>query len=142
MPDVAVTRIEDRNFQMFSCLQLANAQKDNLLINYSAIERLLEPLSEKNCEDSLIKNLRTKTAKFLVWLFHQSDQIVFLDKEDAKNIKGYTVCFHKVQDIAFGFLLHPLSDSDLRKIERESAGKTYFTGDPNDPIRTDKDFKH
>ena len=77
MPDAAVARIKDRNFQIFSCLQLANTEKDNLLINYSAIERLLEPLSEKNCEDSLIKNLRTKTAKFLVWLFHQSDQIVF-----------------------------------------------------------------
>ena len=135
MSDVAVTKLKGQNFQILSCEKLTNPQSNGLSVNNSAMEKLLNSLRQ-NYDVSFIDNIKLKITDFLIQLSKQEDQITFLD------IKEYKVCFHKVGKMVFGFLLHPLSDSDMSKIEKNSVGKSYFTGDFSDIFKTEKDFKH
>ena len=138
MNDVAVTRIKNQNFQLLSCHQMNDSQSEILSVDESAIDKLLNPIQMKY-EDSLIKRTKLKIKDFLIQIFKKPDQITLFDIEDMTE---YKIGFHKAGGLVFAFLLHPLSDSELHKIEKASTGKTYLTGDPSDPVKTEKDFKH
>lgn len=138
MSGVAVTRIEDQNFKILSCYQMNNPQSKTLLVDEKAIDALLKPI-ERKYENSLIKNAKLQIKDFLIQIFKKPDQITLFD---IKNMTEYKLGVHKAGELVFAFLLHPLSDSELHKIEKESTGKTYLTGDSSDFMKTEKDFKH
>ena len=98
---------------------------------------MLRPLRE-NYEDSLLENFKSKIKDFLLQLLKKKDQITFIDIEQLEEYKIY---FHKLGKDVFGFLLLPLTDEELRKIEKNSVGKSYLAGDPSDLFKTEKDFQ-
>ena len=139
MPDAAVTRIEGQNFQILSCYPVNHYESAPLSVDERAIDALLKPI-QKKYEDSLIKSTKLQIKDFVIRLFKKPDQITLFDIEGMTEHK---IAFHKISDtLIFAFLLRPLSDSELNKIEKESVGKTYFTGDPSDLAITKEDFKH
>ncbi|MDE0118735.1 MAG: hypothetical protein OXM55_01845 [Bdellovibrionales bacterium] len=138
MNDVAVTRIEDQNFQILSCHQVNGPQSKTLLVDENAIDKLLKPIQRKY-EDSVIKSAKLQIKDFLIQIFKKPDQITLFDIE---NMTEYKIGVHKARELVFAFLLRPLSDLELNKIEKESTGKTYFTGDSADFMTTEEDFKH
>ena len=138
MSGVAVTRIKDQNFQLLGCHQMNDHQSKNFLVDEKAIDALLKPI-QREYEDSLMKSTRLQIKDFLIRIFKKPDQIILFDIE---GITEHKIAVHKIGKLIFAFLLRPLSDSELHKIEKESAGKTYFTGDPSDLLRTEEDFKH
>lgn len=138
MSGVAVTRIKDQNFKILSCHPMNDLQNKTLSVDKNAIDALLKPI-QRRYEDSLIKNAKLQIENFLNQIFKKPDQITLFDIE---NMTEYKIGIHKAGKVVFAFLLHPLSDSELHKIEKESTGKTYFTGDSSDLKRTEEDFKH
>ncbi len=139
MNDVAVTRIENQNFKILSCHQVNDPQSKTLLVDESAIDKLLKPIQMKY-EDSLIKSTKLKIKDFLSQIFKKPDQIALFDIE---NMAEYKIGVHKAIGLVFAFLLRPLSDVELHKIEEESTSKTYFTGDSVDFVDIGgEDFKH
>ena len=139
MLGTAVTRIKDQNFQILSCYPMNDPESETLSVDEKAIDALFKPI-QKEYEGSMLKSIKLQIKDFMIQLFKQPDQITLFDIE---NIIKYKIGFHKVgEKLVFAFLLRPLSDLELRKIEKESTGKTYFTGDPYDPVKTEEDFKH
>ena len=138
MSDVAVTRINDQNFQVLSCPQVNDSKSKTPAVDEKAIDLMLKPIQEKY-EDSLIKSAKRQIKKIVMQTFKEEDQITLFDLED---ITEYKIGIHKLGIIAFAFLLRPLSSAELNKIEKESSGKTYLTGDPSDLLITEEDFKH
>lgn len=139
MNDVAVTRIGAQNFEIMSCEKVASFKGDNGVLNTSNIQDLIKPLARENYTEAFIQSIELKIKDFLLNLFDQPDGIRKMDFK-SNDHKEYKILYHKMKPIIFGFLLRPLSDSDMRKIERESVDKTYLTGDVSDMFKTKKDF--
>ena len=139
MNDVAVTRIGDQNFEIMSCEKVASFKGDNGVLKKSNIQKLIKPLTWENYDEAFIQSIESKIKGFLLNLFDQPDGINKMDFKSNDN-KEYKILYHKVKPVIFGFLLRPLSDSDMRKIERNSVEKTYLTGDVSDMFKTKKDF--
>ena len=139
MNDVAVTRIGDQNFEIMSCEEIASFKGDNGVLKKSNIQKLIKPLTWENYDEAFIQSIESKIKGFLLNLFDQPDGINKMDFKSNDN-KEYKILYHKVKPVIFGFLLRPLSDSDMRKIERNSVEKTYLTGDVSDMFKTKKDF--
>ena len=138
MSDVAVTRINDQNFQVLSCPQVNDTKSKTPAVDEKAIDIMLRPIHSEY-ESSLIKSAKQQVKKIVLQAFKEEDQISLFDLED---IKEYKIGIHKLGTIAFAFLLRPLSSAELDKIEKESSGKTYLTGDPADLLIKEEDFKH
>ena len=139
MNDVAVTRIGDQNFEIMSCEKIASFEGDSGVLKKSNIQKLIKPLTLENYDEAFIQSIESKIKGFLLNLFDQPDGINKMDFKSNDN-KEYKILCHKVKPVIFGFLLRPLSDSDMRKIERDSVEKTYLTGDVSDMFKTKKDF--
>ena len=139
MNDVAVTRIGDQNFKIMSCEEVASFKGDNGVLKKSNIQKLIKPLTWENYDEAFIQSIESKIKDFLLNLFDQPDGINKMDFKSNDN-KEYKILYHKVKPVIFGFLLRPLSDSDMHKIERNSVEKTYLTGDVSDMFKTKKDF--
>ena len=139
MPDVAVTQIDGQNFQLLNCLRVVNSRNETTVseVDNPAIEELLNPLRE-NYEESSVENFKLKIKDFLPKLLKKKDPITPFKIEQLEEYKIY---FHKFGKDVFGFLLRPLTDEDLSKIEKDSVGKSYLTGDPSDLFKTEKDFQ-
>ena len=134
-----VTRIEDQNYKIVSCHQVTCFENEILSVDEEAIDILFEPITSKY-KDSLIKKAKLQLKKFITDSSKKPAQITVLD---IKNIAEYKLAIHKVtEEISFVFLIQPLTDSEFKRIEKESSGKTYLTGDPADLSLTKKDFKH
>ena len=138
--DVAVVRIKEQNFRALSCIQIADRQGDKLTFIKYGMEDLLKPLIKENNTNAFIKTVEQQTKDFLLTNLKDPEEIILLC--GIKNEKGeeYNVDFHKVPHLVFAFLLKPISSAELRELERNATGKTYLTGDINDPIKTEKDF--
>ena len=132
---VAVTRIKNQNFKILSCHKMNDPEMKIILIDEEALDFLLEPIQGKY-EDSLIKSAKLQIKDFLIQILKEPDQITLFDIEKMKQKIGA----HKMGKLVFAFLLYPLSDFELRKIEKESTGKTYLTGDPSDLEKKEEDF--
>ena len=139
MEGVAVTKIKDQNFKILSCLEVASFKGSAGALQEAHIQELIEPLIEEGCNGAFIKNTESKVKDFVLSLFDRPDGFEKMDFKDDNN-QEYQILYHKVKPVIFAFLLQPLSDEDLREIEKNSKGKTYFTGDTVDMFKTEKDF--
>ena len=139
MNDIAVTRIGNQNFKIMGCEEVAFFKGDEGVLKKNNIQKLIKPLTCENYDEAFIQNIELKVKDVLSSLFDQPDGINKMDFKNSDN-KEYKILFHKVKPVIFGFLLHPLSDSDMRKIECNSVRKTYFTGDVSDTSKTKEDF--
>ena len=136
---VMVTRIEDQNYKIVSCYQVTCVENETAEIDEEAIDILFEPITNEY-KDSLIKKAKLQLKNFVNDPSNKPAQITVLD---LKNITEYKLAIHKVtEEISFAFLIYPLTPAEFKKIEKESSGKTYLTGDPADLSLTKEDFKH
>jgi len=139
MNDVAVTRIGNQNFKIMSCEEVAFFKGNEGILKKNNIQELIKPLACENYDEAFIQNIALKVKDVLLSIFDQPDGINKIDFKSSDS-KEYKILLQKVKPVIFGFLLHPLSDSDMREIERNSVKKTYFTGDLSDISKTKEDF--
>ena len=140
MEDTAVTRIGNQNFKILSCVKTASFIKNKgFLLEAGGIQNLTKPLIWEGCPAALIRDVESKAREFMKSLFDQEDGFQKIKFKDDDN-KEYTILAHKVKPVIFSFLLLPLSDKQMREIEKNAKGKTYLTGDPADMFKTKKDF--
>ncbi len=141
MEGVAVTRIKDQNFQMLSCYHIADYKKDEnkVVFNKQHVKRLLSPLKEIEGGRIAINKVEEQAKDFLLKNLQEAPQII-LWKFKSERETEYGIAFQKVGTVIFAFLLTPLTDDELKEIERQSEGVSYWTGDSADPFTTKKDF--
>ena len=136
---VMVTRLEDQNYKIVSCYQVTCFENETLSVDEEAIDILFEPITSEY-KESLIKKAKLKLQDFVTDASKKPAQITVLD---IKNIAEYKLAIHKVtENISFAFLIQPLTDSEFKKIEKESPERTLLTGDPDDLFVKKEDFKH
>ena len=104
------------------------------------IKDLLEPLLWEGCSGDSVQGARLKIKEFVSGLFDLPDGKIKKMKFKGDNGKEYTALCQMVGTVIFSFLLLPLSDKEFREIEKNSTGKTYLTGDPNDMFKTEDDL--
>ena len=139
MEDTAVTRVEGQNFKILCCLQVADFKENKGALQEANIQELIEPLIWEGCNRAFIKDIESKVKDFILSLFDLPNGIHKMDFKDDDD-KEYKILCHKIKPVIFGFLLQPLSDEELREIEKNAKGKTYLTGDIADMFKTEKDF--
>ena len=139
MEDTAVTKIENLNFRIMSCMEVADFKGGKGSLNEANIQELMDPLIGKGYKGAFIKEVESKIKSFVLSLFDLPDEVNKMDFKDDNN-QEYSILCHKVSPVIFGFLLQPINAEKLREIERNATGKTYLTGDINDMFLTKKDF--
>ena len=140
MEDTAITRIDDQNFKVLSCLKVASVKDGSGVLLEAGIKDLIEPLIWEGCSGDFIQSIESKIKGFVSGLYDLPDGKIKKMGFKASNNKDYTALCQMVGTVIFAFLLLPLSDEEFRKIEENSVGKTYLTGDPADMFKTKEDL--
>lgn len=140
MEDTAVTRVDDQNYKILSCLEVASIKKGGGDLKEDGIEELIEPLAWERCSGDSIQAIKSKIKTFVSGLFDLPNGKITKTKCKGDNGKEYTALCQRVGPVIFAFLMLPLSDEEFREIEKNSVGKTYLTGDPADMFKTKEDF--
>ena len=140
MEGTAVTRLEDQNFQILSCYQIADYDKeDKVFFNKQHLKELLRPLKEIEGGRIVIKKVEEQAKDFLLKNLEKAQKIVLWNFKSQRET-AYSIAFHKLKGVIFAFLLTPITTAELKEIESQATGVSYLTDDDADLSKTKKDF--
>ena len=138
MDGVAVTRIEDQNFKILSCLEVLSFKNGKTTLEENNIKALIEPLIWEGCKKDFMISIESQINRFIVSL-NQKQGISKMDFKGDNN-QQYKLLCHNINPRIFAFLLQPINEEEMKEIEKNSSGKTYLTGDLDDMFKSKKDF--
>lgn len=122
-----LVNIGEQFFKVISCQKAASVKRGRGELHEERIKKLFEPLILENRGGDFIQNIESKTKSFVSGLFNLPDgQEKVMDFEDSSG-KEYTALFQMVRSSEiFAFLLLPLSDNEVRELERTAVRKSYM----------------